>query len=193
MRRWILASSLGLALVAGGSFLCVPASAGDHWHDFWHRVKVDFHRNNAFPEPFQTADRGAQREPFCIMVNNGWKMQNTIGVYMFNHETQELNTAGEAKVKWVVTQAPIHRRAVFVLCGDTPEDTQRRVLSVQAYISRIVAPGHLPPVMITDREPEGASGEYFDAIHRATIQSIPSPRLPAGQSGGASSGGGSGN
>jgi hypothetical protein len=194
LRRWILASSLGLALVAGGSLFFVPAaSAGDQWSDFWHRVHVDFHRNNAWPEPFRTEDRGAQREPFCIMVNNGWKMQNTIGTFLFNHETQELNTAGEAKVKWVVTQAPINRRAVFVLCGDTPEDTQRRVLSVQAYISRIVPPGHLPPVMLTDREPEGASGEYFDAIHRATIQSIPAPRLPAGAGGGSGGAGGSGN
>lgn len=193
MRRWILASSFGLALVAGGSVLCVSASAGDQWHDFWHRTKVDFYRNNTWPEPFRTEDRGAQREPFCIMVNNGWKMQNTIGVFMFNHETQELNTAGEAKVKWVVTQAPIHRRAVFVLMGDTPEDTQKRVQSVQAFISRIVPPGHLPPVMLTDREPEGASGEYFDAIHRATIQSIPSPRLPGGASGSSAQSGGSGN
>ena len=194
MRRWILASSLGLALVAGGNVFFVPAaSAGDQWHDFWHRVKVDFHRNNAWPEPFQTADRGAAREPFCIMVNNGWKMQNTIGTFLFNLETQELNTAGEAKVKWVVTQTPINRRAVFVLCGDTPEDTQRRVQSVQAYISRIVAPAPLPPVMLTDREPEGSSGEYFDAIHRATIQSIPAPRLPASQNGGASGNSGGGN
>jgi hypothetical protein len=193
MHRWILTSSLGLALLAGGSVFSVPtASAGERWHEFWHRVKVDFQRNNAWPEPFQTADRGATREPFCIMVNNGWKMQNTIGTFLFNPETQELNTAGEAKVKWVVTQAPIHRRAVFVLVGDTPEDTQRRVLSVQAYISRIVPPGHLPPVMLTDREPEGSSGEYFDAIHRATIQSIPAPRLPAAETGSLSGGGSSG-
>jgi hypothetical protein len=190
MRRWILASSLGLALVAGGSFLCVPASAGDHWHDFWHRVKVDFHRNNAFPEPFQTADRGAQREPFCIMVNNGWKMQNTIGTFLFNPETNELNRAGEMKVKWVVTQAPVHRRAVFVLAGDTPEDTKARVESVQRYVSRLAPEGHLPPVMLTYTEPEGASGEYFDAINRAMLQSIPAPRLPSGESGGGSGGGG---
>jgi hypothetical protein len=61
---------------------------------------------------------------------------------------------------------------------------------VQAYVSRIVPPGHLPPVMLTDREPEGASGEYFDAIHRATIQSIPAPRLPGGSSSSSGSGGG---
>src|SRR5688572_7604351 len=163
MRRWILTSSLGAAFLVGSGLGVTPSAAAD-WHEFWHRVKVDTHRNNAWPEPFLTADRGAQREPFCIMVNNGWKMQNTIGTFLFNAETNELNSAGEKQVKWVVTQAPIHRRAVFVLVGDTPQDTKARVDSVQRYISRIVPDGHLPPVMLTTREAEGGSGEYFDAI-----------------------------
>jgi hypothetical protein len=204
MRHWILASSMGLALAAGSTFFAETASAqhghhaaaagthGGHDHlTFWQRVHLDFHRNNAWPEPFQSADRAVTREYFCIQVNNGWKMQNTIGTFLFNPETQELNRAGELQVKWIVTQAPIHRRAVFVLVGDSPEDTQRRVLSVQNYISRIVPAGHLPPVMITYTQPEGASGENFNALHNAMMQSIPAPRLPAG-AGGSSSGGGTG-
>jgi hypothetical protein len=192
MRRWILSSSLGAAVIVGSGFCFAPAASAG-WNEFWNRVHVDFHRNNAWPEPFQSADRAAAREPFCIMVNNGWKMQNTIGTFLFNAETNELNSAGEAKVKWVVTQAPIHRRAVFVLVGDTPQDTKARLESVQRYISRIMPEGNLPPVMLTNTEPDGASGEYFDAVNRAMMQSIPAPRLPGGDSGGGSSSGGGGN
>ncbi|QDU29826.1 hypothetical protein ETAA8_49410 [Anatilimnocola aggregata] len=191
MRQWFLASSLGLALIAGGSTFLVSTSAAEE-PTFWQRVKIDFHRNNAWPEPFQTADRAVTREPFCIMVNNGWKMQNTIGTYLFSPETQELNRAGELKVKWVITQAPIHRRAVFVLVGETPEDTRVRVESVQRYISRVMPEGHLPPVMLTHTEPEGASGEYLNALNNAVNSSIPAPRLPADASisGGSGSSGG---
>jgi len=196
MRHWILASSMGLALAAGSTFFATTASAQEGHHagkelTFWQRVHLDFHRNNAWPEPFQSADRAATREYFCIQVNNGWKMQNTIGTFLFNAETQELNRAGELQVRWIVTQAPIHRRAVFVLVGETPEDTQRRVTSVQNYISRIVPAGHLPPVMITNTQPEGASGENFNALHNAMMQSIPAPRLPTA-AGGSGAGGGTG-
>jgi len=196
MRHWIWASSLGLAVAAGSVFFSATAAAqhpvAAQDHGFWARVHLDFHRNNAWPEPFLSADRAVTREYFCIQVNNGWKMQNTIGTFLFNPETQELNRAGELQVKWIVTQAPIHRRAVFVLVGETPEDTQRRVLSVQNYISRIMPAGHLPPVMITNTQPEGASGAYFDAINNAMMQSIPAPRLPAA-AGSSSSGGAGGN
>src|SRR6185295_127500 len=95
--------------------------AGDHPH--WHRFWLDFHRNNAWPEPFLSADRVAARTPFCIQTDNGWKMQNTIGSYLFDPETQRVNQAGELLVKWIVSQAPAHRRAVFVLKGDSAEAT----------------------------------------------------------------------
>jgi len=163
------------ALVIG--LLCVDhAQAG--WHEFWHRTKVDFHRNNAWPEPFQQADRAVTREPFAIMANNGWRMQNTIGTYLFD-DNQHLNRAGEIKLRWILTQAPVHRRAVFVMQADTPEETAARVESVQLAISRMMPSGPLPPVMITDTEPEGGSGEYYDAINRALQSSLPSPRLPS--------------
>jgi hypothetical protein len=171
MRRLLSTGALVIGLTCAGS-----AHAG--WNEFWHRVKVDTHRNNAWPEPFVTADRAAAREPFCIMTNNGWRMQNTVGTFLFDDNNQ-LNRAGEIKVRWIVTQAPQHRRAVFVFQADTPEGTAARVESVQLAISRIMPAGGLPPVMITDTEPEGGSGEYYDALNRALQSSLPSPRLPA--------------
>lgn len=171
MRRLLATGALFIGVACASH-----AQAG--WHEFWHRTKVDFHRNNAWPEPFQSADRAAVREPFCIMVNNGWRMQNTIGTFLFD-DTHQLNRAGEIKLRWILTQAPIHRRAVFVLQADTPQETAARVESVQHAISRMIPHGPLPPVMLTDTEPDGGSGEYYDAINRALQSSLPTPRLPA--------------
>lgn len=186
MRLWFLAllATVGMAMSA------VPAHAqtwGEKWDAFWHRTHVDWHRNNAWPEPFQTADRAAVREPFCIQTDNGWKMQNTVGTFLFD-DNQSLNKAGELQVKWIVTQAPIHRRAVFVLKADNPEQTAARVASVNAAVAKYAGP-NIPPVMVTDTEPSGWSGSYVDAISQALNSSIPAPRLPAGGGGG---GGGEG-
>lgn len=185
MRRWLTASLLTLGL----TFAAANALAGD-WHDFWYRSKVDWHRNNAWPEPFQSADRATARRPFCLMVDNGWKMQNTVGTFLFDHNDQRLNTAGEHLVKWIVQQAPQHRRAVFVLKGDTPEATQARVESVQAAVAKFACAGEMPPVILTMTEPAGWPGSYVDQMTQQFQATIPAPRLPAsGGEGGGESGG----
>ena len=149
MRRWLWAASASI----GFALACSSAYAGNGgWHSFWHGVHVDFYRNNTWPEPFLTADRNLAREPFCIQVDNGWKMQNTIGSMLFNPETQQLSQAGDLMVKWIVQQAPIHRRAVFVVKGDNPMITQTRVDSVNAAVARY-AGGPVCPVMLTTTEP----------------------------------------
>jgi len=159
-------------------------------NQFWHSCTVDFYRNNSWPEPFLTADKMAVRLPYCIQTDNGWKMQNTVGTYLFDRDTQQINQAGELLVKWIITQAPINRRAVFVLKGDNAQDTNNRVQSVQRTMAKY---GCVVPVLLTDCEPVGWSAAYIDTITQRYDATIPSPRLPARQSsGGGSGGGGSG-
>jgi hypothetical protein len=184
--------SLFATLAAAGIAFSSVASASERLDEFWHRVHVDFHRNNAWPEPFRTADRANARTPWCIMTDNGWKMQNTIGTILFDAETNRLNQAGDLLVKWIVTQAPQHRRAVFVFKGDTAEVTAARVESVQASVAKH-ASGCVCPVILTDTEPSGWSAAYIDSITQQFNATIPSPRLPAAEgSSGGGMGGGSG-
>lgn len=188
MRRLLFACFVLTLMV-----MATSAQAGNgtsSWDQFWHRVHVDWHRNNAWPEPFQSADRAATREPFCLMADNGWKMQNTIGTFLFDPSTHELNQAGELLVKWIVTQAPVHRRAVFVLKADTAEHTKVRVDSVTAAVNKYTQ-GHGAPICLTDTEPTGWSGSYVDAMTQQFQATIPAPRLPDA-SGGSASGGSSG-
>jgi hypothetical protein len=118
-------------------------------------------------------------------------MQNTIGTFLFD-DNQELNRAGELQVKWIVTQAPLHRRAVFVLRGDNAEQTNARIASVNAAVSKY-ADGTIPPVIPTNTEPPGWSGSYVDSMAQQFQATIPAPRLPASSGGdGGGEGGGSG-
>jgi hypothetical protein len=191
MRRWLWAASASLGFVLAAS----SAQAGNGgWHEFWQRTHADFYRNNSWPEPFRTADRNIAREPFFIQADNGWKMQNTVGSLLFDPNTQQLNQAGDLLVRWIVTQAPIHRRAVFFTKGDSNEIAMARAAAVQAAVARW-APGCAIPVIPTTCEPTGWPASYIDSITQQFNSTIPAPRLPAassGNSGGGSSGGGGG-
>ena len=156
---------------------CPLAQAG--WAEFWHRTGVDFHRNNCWPQPFQTQDRELVRGPLIAMTAAGWRQNNTLSDHFFSEDDQSINQAGEIKIRWIVTQAPPHRRTVFVLRGSSPEATAARVAAVQRKVDKFTPPGTHADVMVTDIIPPGASGDYFDQVDRQFKQSIPAPRLPA--------------
>jgi hypothetical protein len=181
-----------LRIAALGTLGVAAVAATTLAGDFWQRTHTDWHRNNMWPQPFIQADRAAVCEPFAIQVNNGWRLQNTVGDAYFDPATQELTLAGQHKVRWIVQQAPAHRRAVFVLVNEDQEVTNHRVASVQQAAQRYTIKGTPPEVLLTDRDVSFGSGDYYDAVDRAMKSSVPTPRLPArGSSGaaGASAGG----
>jgi len=185
MRRLLTVCGLAATLVFN-------TAAQADWYSFCYRNKVDFRRNSAWPEPFQSADRALTREYWTIQVNNGWRLQNTVGNCFYEEGSNELTRAGELKVKQIVTQNPVHRRTVFVLMADTQAVTAKRVDAIQRAVSKYVPEGPLPQILLTDSDVEGGSGEYFDKIDNAYRSSIPAPRLGEGGSGsGSGSGGGS--
>lgn len=188
-RRWMFRfgfAAVGAALAGGGSAAMAE--------DFWARCKLDWRRNNFWPRPFVVADREASRQPFDVQANVGWRLQNTMGNDFFDATTGELTPAGVMKVKWILTYAPSHRRTVYVLATGDQAATMARVDSVQRTIADTTAINgtQMPQVLLTDHEPPGGSGTYYEAIQRAYQSSIPAPRLPQSQSSGGSGGGGSG-
>jgi len=112
-------------------------------------------------------------------------LQNTVGTFLFDRETQRVNEAGELLVKWIITQAPINRRAVFVLKGDTADATNARVQSVQAAVAKY---GCVCPVLLTDCEPAGWSAAYNRHDHAAVQRHDSQPALPPRQGAGGGSG-----
>lgn len=169
-RKYVWA--LGISV---GSFL---GSAGASGGDFVHNAKTDFWRNNCWPLPFQSTDRELARAPLIAMVASGWRLHNTLSDHFFLAEDQTINQAGELKLRWIITQAPPHRRTVYVLRGQNPEATAARVAEVQRVIDKIAHDGPRPDVLLTSIIPPGASGDYFDQVDRQMKQSIPAPRLP---------------
>lgn len=153
-------------------------SATADWKDFWHNVNVGYHRNNAWPDPFNEVDAMEVVTPFEIMKNNGWKLHNTIGHELFRDGDGALLASGSNRVRTIVQTSPDARRSIYVLRGTTPAETDARVASVRQSLVSLNMPGPTPSVMVTDVASPTASGAWAGKIGREWLNSMPKPELP---------------
>lgn len=176
-----------------------PAAEGYPSADSWWqrlRTQVDLHRKrvNVWPEPFVSHDRELVRGPFRQMADNGWKTQNTFSDYLFDPGSNELTGAGQAKLNYIMTQTPPHRRQVYVLEGATQEETAARVASVYRCLAWFAPDASPCSVMTTKIAPRGGEGWYAYEVEQAYRATLPTPRIPNFSSDSSSNGsGGSGN
>ncbi len=148
------------------------------WHHFWVGVHRDFHRNNAWPHPFVQPDRMVVRSVLAVQAANGWRVQTMVADHHFDNRTQQLTKAGELKVRWILTQAPVQRRTVFVKTGLTREDTAIRVDSIQQFAVQVLPAGQLPAIEETDLQPEGWPADRINKTYVDFSKIAPPPVLP---------------
>jgi hypothetical protein len=162
--------------------------------DFLDSFPRDTKRRNCWPKPFECQDRQFARTPFALQVIKGWQRQNTIGSQYFDVADGQLNEAGKLKIRWILLEEPAQYRSIYIYAGQSIEETDRRLKSVQAYASQVVPKSDLPMISTTTISDEGWPADRVDMIGRKYQATMPAPRLPAisNQGGSSSSAGGSG-
>jgi hypothetical protein len=143
-----------------------------------HYIKRGYHVNRMWPWPYVCPDRIAVHEPFCLMINNGWRRQNLLGPHHFNPDTNQLTTAGELRVQWIMTQAPPDRRNIFVERTLNADTNTARLAVVRDYATRVAIDGRTPRVEETYLASEGRPAALVDATNVKFMQSMPAPVLP---------------
>ena len=138
-----------------------------------------YRANVIWPRQFVPAARRPVLETYAVMVNNGWRRQNLLGDYHFDPKTNELTRAGEMKVQWILTQAPAHRRSVFVQRASNQSETATRIAAVQGYSSQMSP--HVGPVSVNDTHivAEGHSASAVDNMFTGFQANQLPPVLPA--------------
>ena len=160
------------------SLLSLPTASAD-WHSFVARMKLDWHRNNAWPEPFRYMDRQTVNAAFAAQTAKGWQTQNTIGDVHFDPESNKLTSAGVAHVYNVLVNSPPQQRMVFVQQGFDEQTTEKRLDEVQQTIARMMPGRAMPAVVRTDGAPASGKATYPDMINQKFNSAITSPVLPA--------------
>ncbi|MGA2064419.1 MAG: hypothetical protein ABSG86_05600 [Thermoguttaceae bacterium] len=159
--------------------------------DFCTGIVKDFKRRNCWPEPFVYPDRQAVREPFAIMVGNGWQRQNLVADGHFDSGGTELSEAGREKVLEVLNEAPEQHRIVFVARGATPPETATRLATVRRFVAQSTYGGQVVPVAESNRPGDGWPASRVDLVNRKFEAATPEPKLPGAGGGGGGGGAGS--
>lgn len=167
--------------VLAASLLSISTASAD-WHSFWARVELDWHRNNAWPEPFRYMDRQSVYAAFATQRNKGWQVQNTIGNVHFDPESNKLTRAGVAHIYSVLVNSPPQRRIVFVQQAFDEQTTEKRLDEVQRTIAQMMPGRAMPEVVRTDNAPAASTAVYPNMIHEKYQQAIQPPVLPAASS-----------
>lgn len=169
-----------LAIVAVVALGGLATSTHAVWvDDAVHYVKRGYRQNKVWPWPYVCADRLAVREPFCVMVNNGWRRQNLLGPHHFTENSAQLTTAGELRVRWIMTQAPGERRTIFIERDVDPAVTASRLATARNYASQVSTDGQIAQVVETHLISEGRPAAVVDATNVRFQESLPPPALPA--------------
>jgi hypothetical protein len=142
-------------------------------------MHVGFWRNMCWPKPFIYPDRKAVTAPMVVMANNGWRRNNLLAEHHFAPGGAQLNRAGQLMVRWILTQAPEHRRNVFVERAEDGAETGRRIEAVQRYASTVSPDGGFN-VVDTHIVAEGRPAMDVDMTNMQFRENAPTPVLPTG-------------
>jgi len=135
--------------------------------------------NQMWPSQYVPAARRSVQSAYEIMINNGWRRQNLLGAYHFNPNSNELTEAGKLKVKWILSQAPQHRRSIFVERGADPSRTAARVASINDWASNMRPSVGTVDINDTHIVAEGHPASAVDHIFVGFQTNQPAPVLPA--------------
>ena len=142
-----------------------------------HEMHVGFWRNTCWPKPFVYPDRKAAFAPMDEMVYNGWRRHNLIGAHHFETQGTELNVAGKLRVEWILTQAPVHRRMIYVERSLDPQLTGSRIEAVQKFATGVAPEG---PIQVADThiQAEVLSAATVDRTNVLFWENARTPVLP---------------
>ena len=151
-------------------------------HTFCDYYRAGYCNNVNWPSQYIPAARRGICDAYAVMINNGWRRQNLLGDYHFEPGTDELTRAGQLKVNWILTQAPVQRRMIFVQRGVTEAKTAERLAQVENY-SETLSPA-VPAIDVADTHivAEGRRAMAVDNIFTGFQANQLPPVLPANTS-----------
>lgn len=186
-RTFQLAAAALLVLVTASSDAFAQHRSGGHEHTLANAFRAGYDFNVQWPRVYIPPARRSVCATYNAMVNNGWRRQNLLGNYHFDKETNELTTAGKLKVNWILSQAPVQHRNVFVQRGNKELQTTARIAAVHEHAGGMSPSVGQVDVNDTHIVAEGHLASSVDSIFVGYEANRLPPVLPTSTGGGGSS------
>jgi hypothetical protein len=153
MTRFIVAL---LAVLAGAASAAAQEQCSARCSGgFFEYLAKEYSENHQWPYPYYCLDRQAVRDPFAVMVQNGWRLQNLLADHHFQEKGSQLNDSGQAVVRRIVNDLAAQHRPIYVRRGQTADETAARMAAVQQFAAKIASDGDVPPILATNVSPAG--------------------------------------
>ncbi len=156
---------------------CCNGCASKH-HVIGANCRFHYDQNVIWPYQFTPSSKHSVYQFNAIQANAGWRRQNILGSYHFDPADNSLTQAGALKLKWILTQAPEHRRTVLVERGRNPEETGERLASVRDIAGGFQTEGGPMQLHDTHLLVEGHPAGYVDATFVGLQNNRRPPVLP---------------
>ena len=183
LKTLVLGASVTMVLVSVSSASYAQQSCGGE-PTLKERFRAGYDANVQWPRHYIPPARRSVCATYAAMVNNGWRRQNLLGDYHFDKESNELTSAGKLKVNWILSQAPVQHRNVFVQRGAEELQTTARIASVHDYAGNMSPSVGQVDVNDTHIVAEGHSDSSVDSVFVGYEANRLPPVLPASSSGG---------
>jgi hypothetical protein len=122
-------------------------------------------------------DRSIVHELAQRQADNGWIVATTLYDYHFSPDSHELTRAGRLQLRWILENAPLSHRMIFVQAADEAATSQLRLKNVIDTAGQIVGKENAPSVMLRVTSPLERPAEEVRIIRDAELKSQPKPRI----------------
>jgi hypothetical protein len=176
MYRFILVSVFCVtAFSTTGS--CEAQCFRNGWSRFWNSVKTGYHENHQWPYQHNPAARRSLMNPLNMMVDKGWKQQNTLTQFHFEESSNQLNRAGQRKVYDILFNTPKSHRSIFVVPGEKKLVTDQRIRAIQLEATQYLPSGEQISVGVSRDLPYPPTSEVVGRIQDLSLEALEPPLI----------------
>jgi len=134
-------------------------------------------RNNAWPKPFDCADRRAYFSIWEPMIDQGWEEQCVLTASHFDPESNELNNFGQTAVAGIMQNNPSNRRVVFIQRDVSDQINQQRRSMVEDTINTFYGHSNTAQVAFSNKRPVTTSGARGAQIQEEWLRAQATPAI----------------